>query len=475
MDQLEKTGKELGQISETFCLAKWFQTTLFLQNGYTSSCHHVRAHKISVRAIKKDPSALHNTTSKKIVRSLMKKGVAPKECGYCWRMERLNRTSDRIYKSSEEWAFPFFKKAANSSYSDKIVPTNMEVIFGNLCNFKCSYCNPVSSSLWLKEQKEKRDFNVSINPYKAWKRRLKRNYIFSSKEVNPYLEAFWKWWPELSKSLRTFRISGGEPLLNPNTWAVIDDFIANPKSELVFEINSNMGVPGSTVEKLVSKVNSLEGKVRFFNLYTSIDNTDFRAEYIRSGLNFSKFEENIEIYLSGVRGGVALSFMITMNILCVPNQENLFRKIFEWKKKYPKIQINIDTPYLKSPEYLSIRLLPVEKFFHLERSLKFIESTLTHPQGFSKATYNRLERVLKMVKESPYPHGEQKRYRRDFALFIQDHDQLRGSDFSKTFPELESFRKDCVHLGPHRPLIAFRSWVDKIFQNRIRPLFFVRD
>ena len=33
------------------------------------------------------------------------------------------------------------------------------------------------------------------------------------REPNPYTDAFWKWWPELYRDLHTFRITGGEPLL----------------------------------------------------------------------------------------------------------------------------------------------------------------------------------------------------------------------------------------------------------------------
>ena len=44
-------------------------------------------------------------------------------------------------------------------------------------------------------------------------------------ELNPYTEAFWKWWPDLYKDLNTFRITGGEPLLSKDTWKVLDYII----------------------------------------------------------------------------------------------------------------------------------------------------------------------------------------------------------------------------------------------------------
>jgi hypothetical protein len=34
------------------------------------------------------------------------------------------------------------------------------------------------------------------------------------KEYNPYVEAFWKWWPDLYPELKHFRMTGGEPLMD---------------------------------------------------------------------------------------------------------------------------------------------------------------------------------------------------------------------------------------------------------------------
>ena len=33
-----------------------------------------------------------------------------------------------------------------------------------------------------------------------------------AQDENPYLTAFWKWWPELYKNLEVFPMTGGEPL-----------------------------------------------------------------------------------------------------------------------------------------------------------------------------------------------------------------------------------------------------------------------
>ena len=61
----ETFAQAINDISSSFCIAKWKQTTLHLQNGHTHSCHHPRPHVVPVEEVKKNPSALHNTRFKK--------------------------------------------------------------------------------------------------------------------------------------------------------------------------------------------------------------------------------------------------------------------------------------------------------------------------------------------------------------------------------------------------------------------------
>ena len=57
--------KQLRNISNTMCYAKWSQVSLHLPNGRTHSCYHPPTHAIDVEEIKENPSALHNTKQKK--------------------------------------------------------------------------------------------------------------------------------------------------------------------------------------------------------------------------------------------------------------------------------------------------------------------------------------------------------------------------------------------------------------------------
>ena len=91
-------------------------------------------------------------------RQKMLEGIRPKECDYCWIAEDADTNStthsDRITKSSEDWATPYLKEVTNKSWTENSNPSYVEVSFSNVCNFKCSYCSPEISSKWLEEINE---------------------------------------------------------------------------------------------------------------------------------------------------------------------------------------------------------------------------------------------------------------------------------------------------------------------------------
>ena len=81
---LEYKRRVIDIKSASFCAAKWYNATIWLGSGQTTSCHHPLPHAIDVEAIKTNPKAIHNTPRKKEERRMMQKGERPAGCEYCW-------------------------------------------------------------------------------------------------------------------------------------------------------------------------------------------------------------------------------------------------------------------------------------------------------------------------------------------------------------------------------------------------------
>ena len=144
---LQEVKNKLDGVGCGFCLAKWTQVTMHLGMGMTHSCHHPSPHKIPLKEVERNPSALHNTSYKKQKRKEMLEGGKPEECNYCWKVEESsNSFSDRVFKSSEPWSIDQFDKIKDSHWRNDFNPKYVEVSFSNTCNFKCAYCGPQYSS-----------------------------------------------------------------------------------------------------------------------------------------------------------------------------------------------------------------------------------------------------------------------------------------------------------------------------------------
>lgn len=443
----QKTKEILDSISPTFCAAKWKQVTMHLHNGHTHSCHHPRTHVIPLKEIKKNPTALHNTEYKKQQRKMMLEGTRPAECDYCWRVEDNVKhiISDRIYKSSEkDWAFPFIDDIVSKPWDDDVNPTYVEVNFSNVCNFKCSYCSPQFSSKWMEE----------INKFGAYPTSNKFNSLSAfiqqesmpipHRDENHYIEAFWKWWPELYKDLQYFRITGGEPLLSKDTFDILDYIIENPNPNLTLIVNTNLNPPADVLNKFLEKIKIIvnEKKVKKFKIFTSCEAHGKQAEYIRYGLNYDKLIENINKVFSEVP--IEITIMCTYNILSIFSYKDFLVDILAIKKKYKNYTdlrpaLIVDIPYLRYPEHQSMFIGEDSMVVHFEETLNFMKQNMDPFKGFMEYEIDKFKRLYELFVRRQMQNDRLKTLRQDFVKFVDEHDLRRGTNFRKTFPQLNNF------------------------------------
>jgi hypothetical protein len=447
--RIQKFIPIMNEISPTFCMAKWHHTTIYLQTGETHSCYHPAPHRVPLDELAVDPSALHNTNQKKHERLAMLNGEKPSGCNYCWNIEAMGKDyiSDRKERNSTIYTSERFQQIKDGDWDQNINPQYIEISFGNECNFKCGYCHPKHSSSYYKEIKDHGPYTMVKNH---------RNDIdwfqIYEEETNPYVDAWWRWWPEVRKTLTILRITGGEPLLQQSTWKLLDDLEINPLPNLELNINTNFGVKPILIDRLVEKINNLIAKncIKDFKIFTSIDTWGKPAEYIRTGLDLTVWERNLDTYLT--RTSLPITFMCTFNILTVTNFQSLLEKILEWRVKYNGTdqnkwqRVRFDTPFLKEPLQYDMNLLPKEEFMpYMTRHLDFILANVDdkNRSKFSELEYEKFLRVVKYMESSIYTPEKLKEGKRDFFNWFTEYDRRRGTDFQNTFPDLVKFYNDC--------------------------------
>ena len=357
MASLEQATK-----SPTFCTAKWLQSTILLYSGNTHSCHHPVPHKVPLDELIDNPSALHNTQHKKHARAQMLNGERPKECQYCWNIEDLpgDHISDRTYKSTDvDWSMPFVDRIVEAGANGNIDPSYVEVAFDNTCNFKCAYCSPDVSSKWMEEIDQFGPYPTSMQTNNLeWLKQSGRLPI-PQREPNAYIDAFWQWWPTVREKLQTFRITGGEPLLSKHTWKLLEDIEKNPRPDLSFAINTNMGVPKLFINKLIDKHNRLDGKLKTFDVFTSAEAAGPQAEYIRYGMNYATFMSNVQRFLAETAPTSRINFMITFNALSITSFDSFLMDIYNLRCQFNETdsfnRIPMMINYLRWPTFQNVQ------------------------------------------------------------------------------------------------------------------------
>ena len=131
----------------------------------------------------------------------------PEGCWPCWKLEEQGSKSMR----QSMWDV---RKNMMPDYLDAVMPFKIPVLelkLSNLCNFRCRTCKPDLSTTWLKDWDRVKDEYDAIEMKYSTGRQ--ENY-----DNEDFLEDIVK----LGPSLEVIEFAGGEPLMDPMHYRVLD-------------------------------------------------------------------------------------------------------------------------------------------------------------------------------------------------------------------------------------------------------------
>jgi sulfatase maturation enzyme AslB (radical SAM superfamily) len=499
-DHASQMRDRLNAISPSLCLAKWQQVSIHLPSGLTQSCYHPPTHVIPLDELKANPSALHNTTIKIHERKQMLAGERPPGCAYCWKIEDAgDHLSDRHYRSSEWWAAPNFDENVTGPIGTDVVPRYVEVNFNQACNFKCMYCSPHLSTAWQDEIEK-------FGPYKMRTGNHNNIEALQAKGLmplkvaqadNPYVTAFWEWWPTIYRKLKVFRMTGGEPLMDKNTFKVLDYVNENPNGQLELSITTNFCPPDQKLfDKFITKVKALE-EVRVwedldnynensknhwyvapahkhFMVFVSLDGYGKQAEYMRTGMDFDVLMQNVRTYLRETKFS-SISFINTFTLLSIPSLRKFLEMVLELRKefggrvqeeyviqpreshgiKHPSVTIKkhqrvwFDIPILRYPPWFSIQNAGKWGIDEVKDCLAYMEANVQREdyaetfEGFKPYELLKVKRDLAIMEQTLSPE-QIATNKTSFYEFITEYDNRRNTEFMEVFPEMRKYYIECM-------------------------------
>ena len=439
MNDLEFRQQVLDPLSASFCAAKWYNATIWLGSGQTTSCHHPPAHLIDKDKVSINSRLLHNTDQKKADRQQMINGERPPGCEYCWKIEDMGRDaiSDRVYKS-RIYPIEALDEARNTPYTEDVNLRTLEIAFDRTCQFACSYCNPAFSSTWVRDIKRNGPYTQLVSDGRNhFTHTHDSAQLYDYGESNPYIDAFFKWWEsDLHRTLQELRITGGEPLMSGHTWKLIDWFRTNSgKSSTRLAINSNLGTDVD-IDRLLASTKGMA-----IDIYTSNEAVGLQAEYIRDGLVWADWMHNVNRLLSSKQFR-SIHVMCTINALCLDSLDQLLECIVKWKLEYGRDAISFTLNILRFPSFQSPLVLPDD--IRTKYRDQLADFMVRH-KGYSylhEHEWNHLQRLVDYLDVVKTPHSDafdRPKLLNDFRQFYTQYDQRRSKDFHTAFPQLKEW------------------------------------
>lgn len=213
--------------------------------------------------------------------------------GSSLRLESNQRFADAMARLTDRGQPPAF-------------PTALDLRFSNLCNFKCRSCWHGASSKWFADG-QAIGLIVSDRPK-----------VSSFSGVDDFLAQVA---PGLDQ-VEDLYFAGGEPLLMPEHFRLLERLIEIGKTDLVLRYNSNLSVTTFKGRSMLA----LWAQFPHIELHASVDAAGALGAYLRSGFDWNLFVDNVQAVRAKCPH-VKIRFGITVSALNVLRLVELFEAL----------------------------------------------------------------------------------------------------------------------------------------------------
>ena len=450
----EKTG------SKTFCILPWIHFAT-RPNGDMRLCCSANAsgagtdhtvglvkneHGVPANFGNSKPLEAWNNLYMRSVRLTMLNGEIPSSCSKCIGEEEKGVISKRLWETYT-WmndGIDLEELVKETDYDgsipDKLVYLDLRL--GHTCNIKCIMCSPHDSSRWVQDYDKlmSRKIIPIIKDQMEWDKQSFNNTWYENPD-------FWQQIYDQIPNIKQVYFAGGEPLMIKEHKKFLQEIIDRGYADkILIRYNSNVLLLDDDIIELWTNFKNVKFAV-------SLDATDERNYYIRYPSEWDTIVKNLH-KLDNTPDNVQVSIATAIQILNIKHLPDFAK----WKiqQNFKKINLGnvpgdvqmgggiFNMHLLYIPTFLSIRLLPESDKQEVRQKFLEFKSWLfenyrqdddfwnVNPYG-----WKRWQAVLDFMDSED--HTE---LLPAFVDYINNMDDIRGTDFKQTFPELKHLLVD---------------------------------
>lgn len=359
---------------------------------------------------------MNSETAKSIRRKLMNNEFPP-ECASCADYERdtgeiagVRKFSNRLVKDTS-----FLDKTLPDGTLYTQTPVFLDLLFSNKCNFACMGCDPTLSSTIADKYTDAYDI--------LFDREYPRQNWQNKSDIIDYILKY-------KDSIRLLHFNGGEPFMQTEVHEILDVLL---KNNLQNQIRIWSHTNGSI--KKYKGVDVVEDYLKHWGsnceISLSHDMHNERGEYVRYGLVTKKWEENFQRITDA---NILINIHTSYNIFNCLHLCDLF----EYYKNHLNHKGLFTLSYWQNPMPFSAPFAQVDEKILQEANnqLNEMQMQLGGKYGTQNIAWNtrELRNFLNIQWSDEQLVDLKNRFKKSIAKF----DQLRGTNFVETFPELRS-------------------------------------
>ena len=404
--------KNIEDNSKTICVLPWEE--LYIDpTSEVFLCCNAPKENIFVDA-KNGYTDVLNKQAFRNVRLNMLAGKKTINCKKCYTLEEygtesLRMRSNKLVGSSIE----VIKKLSGETNSDGRIYNNpRRLVFGfrNTCNLKCVMCTGNSSSMIRKEE-----IDLFNKPYHSREFITPHEYKHKIQTLLPYIKDF-----------EQIIFAGGEPLMIPEHYAIIDEIQKQEKYDMQLDYHTNLTL---TTYKNID-IFAYWKKLSNLHIHLSMDASGIRGEYVRFGIKWDDIVKNYKKILS-ILPHAFFDIGTTISIFNAVNSLEFHKEWISSKLIMPtQLRVNV----VIDPPFMSLQVLPhIYKQMISEKIKYHILFLEQYPDSHS------LIKKWKTIDE--FMHKKDNSYLlKELFIHIDRMDNYRNMFFDETFPEYADLR-----------------------------------
>jgi hypothetical protein len=450
-----------NELLETFpaslaCAKMWtFPRISTNANQRTHCCHTPPLRTSEDELATEDPDMLINSRAERERRARTLLGERISACDFCWKSEArgvhggrfaLDWAKDTAVQSLTGLremlsALPSHEAKVNFLSQHPITRTTsssyVEIVLKNTCDMRCIYCGVTSSSRWAAE-------HVALG-------RLTKEQLLKwvPIPIPSFTRKTVEWFDREGKqNCEVLKFVGGEPSLLPSFYELSERLALSlsafqpPRATL--KVITNLNCNPDIFAKFLGHLQKISPYFKAVDIEVSNEAFGERAEFIRYGLNWSRWCQNLESLIQTRTVNLNIQAQLALNLLCISSLKDLLGYFHDIYRRHA-YSIGLHLNLVDWPPALSPFLLTKEFCVYFDQAIDLLLSHCDEqdPTLDRERSWRHYAGFLASIRQAIAEHLLNDEEKTKVLKYFERLHQTQRPNVFQAFPEYRDFLISC--------------------------------